>query len=420
VRAALWSLLVLVALAQIGRLGAFMADERNTFGSAFPVPQLTEHMCMSAYVHAAALARRGEANVYDARHWPAFGEADTTSPVAGLAAHVWDPYEYPPPFLLLPDAALRVTDHFAAIRAGWFAVQCLLFVAVAFALACLVGGREGGVIALLVPALVASLPWMVNLQFGQAHLFTFALAMGALVCFRRGWTPAGGVLLGAATIFKLFPALIVIYLLVRRRWREAAWTVGAGVAITALALVVLGSAPFEAFLHYQLPRISSGAAFSFFHGDAAVVSRNLAIPGLVYKLAALGVPGMGDAAASALGWVFTLAVLALVVRVGRQGELAPLDEALVWLGLLCLGSLRSPLAPGIYVSVGALWLLVLVAARVRRKRDVALIVLAMLIVPGPPPLPDPVVDIAVAFVGQAIMVAVAVACVWRRAQVEHD
>src|SRR5262245_47952288 len=38
VRAALWLLLALVALLQIGRLGAFMADPARTSGSAFPDP----------------------------------------------------------------------------------------------------------------------------------------------------------------------------------------------------------------------------------------------------------------------------------------------------------------------------------------------------------------------------------------------
>src|SRR5262245_48518724 len=48
VRAGLWMLLALVALLQLFRLSAFMANPSNTFGSAFPDPGLTGHMCMSA------------------------------------------------------------------------------------------------------------------------------------------------------------------------------------------------------------------------------------------------------------------------------------------------------------------------------------------------------------------------------------
>jgi hypothetical protein len=45
-----------------------------------------------------------------------------------------------------------------------------------------------------------------ELQFGQAHLLTFTLSMGAWVAFRRGRAPLGGFLLGAATVFALSPS----------------------------------------------------------------------------------------------------------------------------------------------------------------------------------------------------------------------
>jgi hypothetical protein len=88
-RAASWVLLVVFALFQLTRLAAFMADPVNTFGSAFPDPGLTNHMCMAAYVQAAALARDGDPNVYDEQHWPAFAEVGkegrgAPSPVAEL------------------------------------------------------------------------------------------------------------------------------------------------------------------------------------------------------------------------------------------------------------------------------------------------------------------------------------------------
>ena len=88
--------------------------------------------------------------------------------------------------------------------------------------------------------------------------------------------------------------------------------------------------------------------------------------------------------ASAVGWVYTLLLVALVVRAARQEYRPPLDEALLWMGLLCLGSLRSPLAPGIYTAIGALWLLTLLAARMHRSRDIVFMVLAFLIIPGSP------------------------------------
>jgi hypothetical protein len=395
-----------------------MANPANTFGSAFPDPTLIEHMCMSAYVQAGALARDGDANVYDESHWPAFrmkaGEKNPGAPstVSELGPNIEDPYEYPPQFLLLPRLALAFTNHFWIIRAVWFAIQSVAFIVVAIALAGSIGGREGTTFGLLVPVLVASIPFLVNLQWGQAHLLTFTLSMGALVAFRRGRAPLGGALLGAATVFKLFPGLLLLYLVLRRRFREAAWTLAACVVLTLLALVVFGSAPFAAFLHYQLPRIGSGEAFSFFRREWFYVSRNIGVSGIVFKLGVLGVPGMTTAVANAVGWVYTLALIGLVVRAARQPDRDPLGEALLWMALLCLGSLRSPLAPGVYVSVGAVWLLVLLLARFHRPRDMALAALAFLIIPGPPRLSSPAVDIGLVVVGQAMMLAIAFFAAW--------
>src|SRR5262249_29881520 len=137
-----------------------------------------------------------------------------------LGPRISDPFEYPPQFLLLPRLALALTNNFLVIRAVWFALQCLAFLAVALALAAFIGGREGLIVGLLIPALVASIPFLVNLQFGQAHLFTLVLSMGALVAFQRGRAPLGGLLLGAAIVFKLFPGLLLVHLALRRRWRE--------------------------------------------------------------------------------------------------------------------------------------------------------------------------------------------------------
>jgi hypothetical protein len=236
--------------------------------------------------------------------------------------------------------------------------------------------------------------------------------MGAWVAFRRGRAPLGGFLLGAATVFKLFPGLLLVYLVLRRRWREVGWTVGAGVVLTVLALAVVGTAPFVAFFQYQLPRIGTGEAFSFFRREWFYISRNMGVSGIVFKLGVLGVPGMSATLASAVGWAYTLLLLALVVRAARHEGCAPLDQAMLWMGLLCLGSLRSPLAPGVYVSVGALWLLTLFAARIRRAREVVFIVLAFLIIPGLPPIASAPVDVALAFAGQFMMLAIAFRAVW--------
>ena len=409
--AVLWALGALLALVQVGRLSAFMAEPDRIWGSAVPDPKIAGHACLSAYILGADLSRRETPNLYDERFYPAFGgdASKLLAPGDILNLRTWleDPYEYPPPFLLFPRLALLLSDDFLSIRAGWFVLQTLGLVLVGAWLARWIGGRDGQLAFLLLPVLLASIPTMLGLQFGQFHVASLLLAVAAMICFEERRPAPGGALLAVATVSKLSPVFLLVYLLARRRWREVAWTIGACAVFSLLGLAILGWAPFEAFLRYQLPRIQSGEAFSFYEGKEVVVSRNLGIPGLVTKLHFLGVPGMTHALGAALGWIFTLLLLWLAWTAGRRAE-GRVGEARVWLALLTLGALRSPLAPP-YVSLSTLWLLTLLAGEIRGRTSwVVGFVVAWLLIIGPPPLTG-APEFIVSFLGQIVGLAV---CVW--------
>ncbi len=409
--AALWVLAALITFAQVIRLSLFMADPEQTSGSVVPDPAIVGHACLSAYVVAADLSRRGTPNLYHERFYPAFGEdgAKLLAPkdIRNLGKWNEDPFEYPPPFLLFPRAALFLTDDFLVIRAGWYVLQALGLIVVAAWLARWIGGRDGQLAFLLLPLLLASLPTMLGLQFGQFHVAMLLLSVAAMICFEERHPAVGGALLAVATVSKLSPAILLVYLLARRRWRDVAWTLGACAVFSLVALAFLGWAPFEAFLSYQLPRIQSGEAFSFYEDKELVVSRNLGIPGLVTKLHFLGVPGMTHALGAALGWTFTLVLLWLAWSAGRRAE-GRVVAARAWLALLTLGALRSPLAPP-YVSLSTLWLLTVLAGEIRGRTSwVVGFVLAWLLIMGPPPLTG-APEFIVSFLGQLVTLAV---CVW--------
>jgi hypothetical protein len=318
----LWALGALLALVQVGRLSAFMTDPERIWGSVVPDPVAADHACLSAYVVAADLSRRGTTNLYDERYYPAFaGDAArliAPADIRGLKKWLDDPYEYPPPFLIFPRAALAVTDDFLAIRTGWFVLQALGLVVVGAWLARWIGGRDGELAFLLLPVVLGSLPTMLGLQFGQFHVATLLLSVAAMICFEERRPAVGGALLAVATVSKLFPAFLLVHLLARRRWREVAWTLGACVVFSLLGLAVLGWTPFQAFLQYQLPRIHTGEAFAFYEHEELVVSRNLGIPGLVTKLHWFGVPGMTHGLGATLGWLFTFLLFALAWAAGRS------------------------------------------------------------------------------------------------------
>jgi hypothetical protein len=410
----LWLMVTALALVQLGLLSAFMADESREWGSATSDRFTMRHQCLSAYVHAADLARRGEPNLYHERWYPAYslkpGERSEggESPVEGLGPSLQDPYEYPPQFLLLPRAALALTNSFAAIRAAWFVVQGLGLLLAAALLAIWAGGREGTLAALLIPVLLASIPTLLDLQFGQFHVTAFLLSLGALVAFEKRRPALGGAALAFAILSKIFPGLILMLLLARRRWRDIGWTLAFAAAFTALSLAVTGWSPFAAFVSYQLPRIVSGEAFSFAEREGLpvfLISSNYSVYGLFPKLRILGVPGMTRAVAVTASWAYMGMLAWLAWRAGRPAR-TRLEAAQVWLALLSLASLRSPVAPAAYVVVPSLWLLTLLAGEVKgRKALAAAFVVAWLLIMGPPPLPDRW-DLYIGLAGQGLLVAV--------------
>jgi glycosyl transferase family 87 len=418
-----WVVLVLVAVVQLTRLSAFMVDSSRLWGSTTPDPAVANHQCLAAYVHAADLCRRGKSNVYDQRWYPAFTTPLYTEPrgvssaVTGLGRWVVDPYEYPPPFLMLPRAALAITDSFEHIRTGWFVIQAQCLVVGGLLLVRWIGGREGIVTGLLLPAILVSIPTMLNLQFGQFHAMAIMLAIAAMVAFDRRRLAVGGALLSFAILSKIFPGVLLVMLAGQRRWREIGWTLGFGVAFVMLALLILGADPLVAFVSYQLPRIVSGEAFSFNERadvSSFIVSRNFSIYGIVAKLRLLGLAGVGPTTAHVLTAGYTMLLLWLAWRARIASPNRRL-QAMAWLALLNLAALRSPVAPSAYVTGPMLWLLALLAAEVRHRYSMAIALGVMwVLIVGPPPLPDRI-DLVLVLLGQGVALALGI-CVLMRAR----
>lgn len=342
-----WLLVALFAVVQTARLSVFMLDPTRPEYSIFPGdPWLVGHCCLTAYTESARLASGGDPNVYNEQRY-----AGRT-----LDSFNVDLYHYPPTFLLLP-MAMRVLAgvEFLAVRALWFSASALTFMlAIGWMTIRLEPAGRLRVIG-MAPLLWCSMPVLVGLQMSNVQILVCATSALALVLFSSR-TPAGAVALAASMVAKIFPGMLFIYLVARRRWRDVAWTVAAGVGLTVLALLVVGPASFQAFFEYQLPRLSSGEAFSRPLSREFAVARNMSPFGIPLKLAALGIPGM----TMQVGRVFSLAylagIVALAVWAGRRPPRSETEAASVWLSLVGLGTLASPFAPGNYVLVSVVWL----------------------------------------------------------------
>jgi alpha-1,2-mannosyltransferase len=357
----------LLAIVALARLALFAVDPARTEMSFLPGSDWeVRHSCLTAYAVAARVAGTG-ANIYDDALY-SLPDENPSAPrrPRELGPFKIDVYEYPPPFLLLPRALAWSSGEgppslpeFDRLRRLWFALHLAVVAGALVLVAGALPAAQATRAILLAPLVLLAIPTQSLIQKGNVQGMVLAGSMAAMVLFDRGRTTGGGALLAFATASKLYPGLLGVFLLARRRWRDVLVTAGFGVAFAAAALLWFGRAPYEAFLEH-LPRLLSGESFPAFRNPKAMAI-NLSIPGIVFKLGLFGMPA-SFSAAKTVGTVYMLVAVATVVLVARRA-LRPEDKPLVWLAILILATLRSPFLPQAYGVFPALWLLTLAGAR---------------------------------------------------------
>lgn len=248
--------------------------------------------------------------------------------------------------------------------------------------------------------------------------------------FAQGKHILGGISLAFAILSKVAPGILLIYFLLKRRWKEAGWTIVFCLVISLLALVVIGPKPFEAFISYQLPELQSGSAFSF--AEALPDYRDFIIAGnqspsaFIIKLDALGIPGMTMNLANIVHIIYTLFVVVIAffaarIKGGRHIQL------LVWLALLNLGTLVSKGAWGDYIPIGTLLLMTYLLQEMSGSLVQKLIMIVtgifMFLSLGVLPLPgldNPSVFISLAALGMLIMIGFNLWVLFRARQMAEE
>jgi hypothetical protein len=131
-----------------------------------------------------------------------------------------------------------------------------------------------------------------------------------------------------------------------------------GVLLVAASLADVGWEPYRAFFH-EMPGLMSGEAFSAFRNPGAIVT-NGSVPGIVFKLKFLGVPGLGFETMKIVGGIYSMIVVGAVVWIARRMR-ADGREPIVWLVVLVLATMRSPFM-ATYAFFPVMWLVTLVVA----------------------------------------------------------
>jgi alpha-1,2-mannosyltransferase len=354
------AVLSVLALVLLARLTVFMVDASRVGYASIPTSSWElRHSCLTAYYVAGKAAGEGR-NVFDAALYTAPNDTGVgvRKPLE-LGPFGIDVYEYPPPFLLLPRATLLLAPDFMRLRALWFGLNITVLVAATLVVARHLGPAAGTRALLMAPLVWAALPTLSFLQKGNVQGLIVASSMLAMALFERRRFAAGGMLLAYATLSKLFPGLLLVYLLARREWRALGWTAGFGLLFALITLLDVGWQQYVGFAEH-LPGLLGGEAFPAFRNSAAVAI-NYSVPGLVFKAKLFGVPGMGFLASKIVGWIWTLAILWITVSISRR-PLQDRAKPLVWLAISILATLRSPFLPQAYAAFPPLWLLTLLAA----------------------------------------------------------
>lgn len=396
-----------LAIVASARIATFMGDAARTELSLLPdVPFFLHHSCLTAYAEGTRLAVEGVDNLYRIDRWPDL----SGTPRSDLGSGTYSPFNldafaYPPTFLLLPWVLLSWMGDFASQRALWFTFNGLVLAVGLWTLARWLGGRVGLVALLLSVAIWLSPPILGTLQTGNVHLALMAAVMLSLVAFETRRPALGGALLAFAIVSKISPGILIVVLLLQRRFKEVLWTAGFSLGFVVLSVLAFGVAPMVDFLSYQLPRLSSGEALTFL-AEADTIPINLSPFGLPFKLDFLGVD-VGDpwAVARLINRVYTIVLLGLAVLVARRSA-GPQATAERWLALLTLSALQSPLAPA-YAAFPLFWLLSLWAAEVRGRAQAVGLALIWVFLTVQPPL-DPKIVTAYTLVQQLLILGLAV------------
>jgi alpha-1,2-mannosyltransferase len=337
-------LLLAGAAALAAALALYAADV-----AAHPAGTMLRWFDLRVYVQAGLVARHAPATLYQWHLLP--GIRFTYTPFAAMvfAAASWLPW----PVLTW---SMLVASLLALVLTAWLAFGGLGWA----------GRRRAGAALAVSAVALTTEPVQRALHLGQVELLLMALIVADLTGPRRWWRGAG---IGLAAGIKLVPLIFIPYLLLTRRFRQAAVAAATFAALAAAGFAVLPRASWQWWLGPDflrpgrtgfVPMVSNQSLRAL----AARVAGSMAASGGPWLAAAIATAAIGLAAAALLhrsgrpvaGWL-TCALTGLLV--------SPIswDHHWVWLvpGLALLADLavraRRAARWGWWALAGALVLL---------------------------------------------------------------
>lgn len=237
-------------------------------------------------------------------------------------------YIYPPSFALVVAPLGLLPDSVAA--AAWMAVeQASLAVAVLIVVRWLRPTRWA--VAALLFSTLTFYPLWVDVVQGQANLLVLLLVTVGIVGVLRS-RPAFGAAIGAAAALKLTPLILVVWLLIDRRYRAAAFVLGGFAALTGLGFL-LRFQDTLAYFGQVLPALAGGTAFYGNQSLAGVLDRTVSTNPYTHPWIALSWGSMlliAVAAILTLWWWWQTREQTALVRGAAFIPMIPLLSSVTW------------------------------------------------------------------------------------------
>jgi hypothetical protein len=228
-------------------------------------------------------------------------------------------YLYPPAFAvtLIP---LTWVSNDLAVRIWLFLIQGAVLASLLIVYRVI--GRPRRVELLVVVAVLTTfLPLANTVLAGTMNSLLLLLLTGAWASWQRRRDGASGALVGAAAIFKLFPAALLPYLAWRRHWKLLAAAALTGLAGLGLGLAVTGVDHNLYYFREMLPHLAAGTGYR----------ENQSLAGVAARLCDPNTANAGGGAGwcgRLIDWPAVLILLVIVLRSTARASRPGLEFAL--------------------------------------------------------------------------------------------
>jgi hypothetical protein len=129
----------------------------------------------------------------------------------------------------------------------------------------------------LIPVLFF-IPLRNNIYFGQAYLLLFTLLLEGYMAYKKGKMVIAALLWAVAIVFKLFPLVILFFLLAKKKYKQVTFCVAACMLLGIVSVVFNGFASWQYYVFTIFPRVSGGDlnnSYTYLFQSAFMLLKNL-------------------------------------------------------------------------------------------------------------------------------------------------